>query len=172
MSWKLSGRVLVSAALLCASPSLAGEPVRATVDFAPRAAMQLERYGDNELLRSAILAALARETGRVPTPRGLTVTVLVKAIEPTRPTRAEQNADPAVDPVKSKHLGGAELVGYIRDAQGNIATTVTYRYFPVNIGFGSVSSDAWADARLAIDQFAVNVAAACRDLPGSVERGS
>jgi len=43
--------------------------------------------------------------------------------------------------------------------------TLSYRYYPVDIKFGSVSRDPWADARLAIDRFAVELAAACRD-PG------
>jgi hypothetical protein len=80
--------------------------------------------------------------------------------------------DPAVDAVRTKYLGGAELIGYVRDANRHLLATVSYRHFAPTLVQGSASLDPWADARLAIDQFAAKLAAACRDLPASGKAGS
>lgn len=161
------GRMLIAAGLLLAPVLLAGELSAVTIDFAPRVTPKLQRYGADETaaLRAAIVAALARETGRVAMPAGLAVTVMVQDIAPTHPTRKQVSDDPAVDAVRTKYLGGAELTGSARDANQHVVATVTYRHFAPTLVQGSASLDPWADARLAIDQFAAKLAAACRDLP-------
>jgi len=160
------GRISIAAGLLLAPVLLAGELAVTAIDFAPRVTTKLQRYGADEAatLRSAILAAVARETGRVAMPESLAVTVRVQDIAPTHPTRKQVSDDPAVDAVRTKYLGGAELIGYVRDANQHLVATVTYRHFAPTLAQGSASLDPWADARLAIDQFASKVAAACRDL--------
>jgi len=163
------GRISIAAGLLLAPVLLAGELAVTAIDFAPRVTTKLQRYGADEAatLRSAILAAVARETGRVAMPESLAVTVRVQDIAPTHPTRKQVSDDPAVDAVRTKYLGGAELIGYVRDANQHLVATVTYRHFAPTLAQGSASLDPWADARLAIDQFAAKLAAACRDLPAS-----
>jgi hypothetical protein len=160
--WALLGSVP-----LLAAPAPAGQLPAISVEFAPRAHAQLQRYGGDEadVLRAAILAAASRETGRVKIARTLTVTVTVQDVAPTRPTRKELADEPALDAVNSKFQGGAELTGYVRDAEQRVVARVSYRRFPATLGLGSASLDPWADARLAIDEFAVRLAAACRDLP-------
>ena len=163
------GRISIAAGLLLAPLALAGELSAVTIDFAPPVTTKLQRYGTAETaaLRAAILAALARETGRVAMPASLAATVMVQDIAPTHPTRQQVSDDPAVDAVRTKYLGGAELIGSVRDANRQVVATVTYRHFAPTLVQGSASLDPWADARLAIDQFAAKLAAACRDLPAS-----
>ena len=163
------GRISIAAGLLLAPVLLAGELAVTAIDFAPRVTTKLQRYGADEAatLRSAIVAAVARETGRVAMPESLAVTVRVQDIAPTHPTRKQVSDDPAVDAVRTKYLGGAELIGYVRDANQHVVAVVTYRHFAPTLVQGSASLDPWADARLAIDQFAAKLAAACRELPAS-----
>ncbi len=162
-----AGRICVAAGVLLAPLLHAGQGPATTVDFAPRVTAQLQRYGEDEsaVLRSAILAAVARETGRVSALPGLAITVRVEDIAPTHPTRAQLSDDPAADVAKTKFIGGAELTGYVRDAGGRVLATVHYRHFAPTLEMGSASLEPWADARLAIDQFAAKLAAACRMLP-------
>ena len=168
------GRISVAAGLLLAPALLAGELSAITIDFAPPVTTKLQRYGAAETaaLRAAILAALARETGRVAMPASLAATVRVQDLAPTHPTRQQVSDDPAVDAVRTKYLGGAGLIGYVRDAQQHVVAVVTYRHFAPTLVEGSASLDPWADARLSIEQFAAKLAAACRDLPASGTAGS
>jgi hypothetical protein len=168
------GRVTIVAVWLLAPLLLAGGPPVTTIEFAPRVVTKLHGYDDDEAaaVRSAIVAAVSRESRRVAIPANLAVTVVVQDIAPTHPTRKQLSDDPAVDPVRTKYLGGAELVGYVRDANQHVVATITHRHFALTLVQGSASLDTWADARLAIDQFAAKLAAACRDLPGSHTAGS
>ena len=161
------GMILVGAVLL-ASVVRAGQPP-ATVAFAPAVADRMAVYGEGEraTLESAIDTALARATRAAPLPAGLTIQVTIEELAPSHPTREQLMANPAVDPIRSHSLGGAQLAGAVRDASGHVLTTVTHRYFAPTLGLGSASKDPWADARLAIDQFALKLAAACRDLKRS-----
>ena len=97
-------RILIAAAGLLAPQLFAAQLAAAqlaatTIEFAPRVTTQLQRYGTEEAdaLRSAILGAVSRETGRVATPEGLVLTVLVQDVVPTHPTRKQASDDPAVD---------------------------------------------------------------------------
>jgi len=146
------------------APLFGGEFAQTTIDFAPQVTLALEhQYGSAEgaRLRTAILQAVSRETAHIAMPAGLTVTVLLEEVAPTRPTPGQLNTDPALDIMATKYIGGAALVGTVRDARQQVVATTKYRYFPLSLALGSASRDPWADARLAIDQFAVNLAAAC-----------
>ena len=174
-----SGRISIAAGLLLAPVLLApvlraGELSAITIDFAPRVTTQLQRYGADEaaVLRAAIVAAVARETGRVAMPANLAATVMVQDIAATHPTAKQVSDDPALDAVRTKYLGGGGLIGYVRDPKQHVVAVVTYRHFAPTLIQGSASLDPWADARLAIDQFAAKLAAACRELPGSGKAGS
>jgi len=168
------GRISIAAGLLLAPALPAGELSAITIDFAPRVTTKLQRYGADEAaaLRAAIVAALGRETGRVAMPANLVTTVMVQDIAPSHPTAEQVSDDPAVDAVRTKYLGGAELIGYVRDANQHVVAVVTYRHFAPTLVEGSASLDPWADARLSIEQFAAKLAAACRDLPASGAAGS
>jgi hypothetical protein len=168
------GRISIAAGLLLVPPLLAGELSAIAIDFAPPVTTKLQRYGaaESAVVRAAILAAVARQTARVAMPASLAATVMVQDLAPTHPTRQQVSDDPSVDAVRTKYLGGAALVGYVRDARQHMVAVVTYRHFAPTLTEGSASLDPWADARLAIDQFAAKLAAACRDLPASGTQGS
>lgn len=161
------GVVLVGAVLLASAGRAAQSP--ATVTFAPAVADRMAAYGQGEraALASAIDTAVARATRKAPLPQGLTIQVTVEDLAPSHPTREQLMANPSLDPTWSQSLGGAQLAGVVRDASGHILITVTHRYVAPTLGLGSASKDPWADARIAIDQFALKLAAACRDLPRS-----
>src|SRR2546426_6206138 len=102
------GRLSIAAGLLLAPVLLAGELSAIAIDFPPRLTAKLQRYGTDETaaLRAAILAAVARETGRVATPDGLAVAVIVQDVAPTHPTPRQVSGDPALGPARAKYLGG------------------------------------------------------------------
>lgn len=127
----------------------------------------MQDYGESERasLESAVTAAIARATGKLALPAGLKLQVTVEDVAPTHPTRAQVAANPSISATDSHFLGGAELTGTLEDGSGHALTTVRHRYFAPTLELGSASFDPWADAHLAIDQFARKVATACRALP-------
>ena len=138
----------------------------AAVEFSPEAQDKLRQYGAQEaaVLQSAILESVSRAAARATLPDGLTVTITVRDVAPTRPTRQQSADDPALDVMHSRYLGGAALVGEVRDARQQLVATVRHRYFPASLREAALSPDPWADARLAIDQFATRLIKACRRL--------
>lgn len=157
--------MILAGALLLASSSGGAEP-RTTVTFAPAVAADMPAFGEAErrTLESAVDTAVTRVIREVPLPAGATIRVTFVELAPSHPTQAQLMANPAVDPISTRFLGGAELTGEVRNASGHVLTRVSYRYYPQTLGLASASWDPWADARLAIDQFASKLAAACRDL--------
>lgn len=168
MSFQTPVRALMTAALLLPAPSWAGAPAAVSILFAPPVQEDLqEHYGasEAETLRSDILAALSRALRHVNVPAGTELAVTVRELAPTRPTRKQQNEDPALDPLRTRYIGGAELAGSVQDAAGEQRASVQYRYFAPTLGAGSVARDTWADARRAIEAFAQQLAQACGNLP-------
>ncbi|HYL70159.1 MAG TPA: hypothetical protein VEY89_02510, partial [Candidatus Dormibacteraeota bacterium] len=95
---------------------------------------------------------------------GLAVTITVSDLAPTRPTRQQSADAPALDVMHTRYLGGAALVGEVRDAHQQLVATVRHRYFSPSIREAAMSPDPWGDARLAIDQFSARLIKACRKL--------
>jgi len=156
------------AAALLLARGLPAEPLAVTgVDFAPAVNAKWPEYGAAEAatLRKAIRAAVAREKNCGAVPAGIGVIVTVEDLAPSRLTREQLAANPSLDVVHSKSLGGAELKGELLDARQHVLTTVSYRWFAPTIDVGSAARDPWADARLAIEGFAGRLATACRNLP-------
>ena len=104
-------------------------------------------------------------------PAGVTLAVTVLDIAPTHPTREQLSTDPGLDPVKTRYLGGANITGYLRDSRGEVLATVKHSYFPPSLRWRSRSFDPWADANVAIEQFAGHMGAACARLPGNSAAG-
>lgn len=156
-----------AAALALGGASAAASPPAATIEFAPAVAAKMRGFGEDQraLLEKAILAAVARAGAGCPAVAGLEIAVTVEDVAPTHPTPAQLAADPAMSPTLSKSLGGARLSGKVRDGGHHALAEVEHEYFAPTLGLGSSSLDPWADARLAIDQFAVKLTAACRALP-------
>jgi len=165
-------RIAVAAGSLLAPAVSAGELPVSAIEFSPVVTASLQDYygaDEGAVLRAAILAAVSREAARVAIPAGLTVSVTVRDVTPTHPTRQQLAEDRAVDLTPTRLIGGAALAGEVRDAHGRRLATVTYRRFPRTMALGSAALDPWAAARVAIDQFAVKLAGACHDLgaPGA-----
>jgi hypothetical protein len=164
-------RTLMIASLLVsfgpAASLRAAEPTSVTVDFSPPVQLKLERYGKHEgaVLQARIEAAVASACDKGKVPAGVTLAVTVVDVVPTHATREQLNADPALDPVSTRYLGGADLTGSLRDARSQVLATVQHRYFPASLRWRSRSFDPWADANVAIEQFADKMGAACRRLP-------
>jgi hypothetical protein len=146
---------------------LAAGPATATVDFSPSAQAKLERYGKDEsvVLQARIQSAVVRACEKANVPTGITFAITVEDIAPTHPTREQLKASPALDPVKTHYLGGADLTGYLRDGHNQVLATVRHSYFPPSVNWRSPSFDPWADANVAIEQFADQMGAACRRVP-------
>jgi hypothetical protein len=165
--------IALSATVLLAQAVSAEASRETAVDFDPAATALFQKaYGANEagVLRSAILAALAKEESHAAIPDGLTLKVTVRMVMPTHPTMKQQLDDPSLSPARTRYLGGADLVGELRDSKQQILASVDYRNFAGVMADGSPSLDPWADARLAIDRFAAKLAATWDRLPTPVAR--
>ena len=154
------------AATLRAAEPTKMTPTTVTVDFSPPVQIKLQRYGKEEggVLQARIEAAVVNACDKGKVPPGVTLAVTVVDVAPTHATREQLNADPALDPVSTRYLGGADLTGSLRDDKDQVFATVKHRYFPTSLKWRSRSFDPWADANIAIEQFADKVGAACRRL--------
>jgi hypothetical protein len=160
--------VAIGASLLLAQAAFAEPSPETTVDFDPAVTTLLQKaYGASEagVLRSAVLTALAKEERHAAIPDGVTLKVTVRKVAPTHPTMKQQLDDPSLSPVRTKYLGGADLVGEVRDSKQQVLATVSYSNFPDVLPAGSPSLDPWADARVAIDSFAAKLATTWDKLP-------
>jgi hypothetical protein len=144
-------------------------PTTVTVDFSPPVQVKLQRYGKEEgaVLQARIEAAVVSACDKGKVPAGVTLAVTVLDVAPTHATREQLNSDPALDPVSTRYLGGADLSGSLRDGKSQVFATVKHRYFPTSLKWRSRSFDPWADANIAIEQFADKIGAACRRLPAT-----
>jgi len=158
-------RVIFRIALLgIAGVAMAAPAV--TVSFAPPVARALAAvYGNEERapLAEAVLQTMRRAAAHLPP--GSSIQVTFDELAPTRLTRRQLDADPSIDPVRSKLLGGAGLRAVVRDPHDRVLTQVAYRYFPPTLHQGSLQRDSWADARLAIEGLGSRLSAACAALP-------
>jgi hypothetical protein len=147
----------------------AADPTTVTVDFSPPVQVKLQRYGKEEgaVLQARIEVAVVSACDKGKIPAGVTLAITVLDVVPSHATREQLNADPALDPVSTRFLGGADLAGSLRDSKSQVLATVKHRYFPPSLKWRSRSFDPWADANIAIEQFADKVGAACRRLPAT-----
>jgi hypothetical protein len=157
-------RTVLTALLLLAPLARGGELSGALVVFPPRLEARFKYdYGVDEegVLREAIRVALARALAGVALPRPLGAHITLENVAPTRPTRAQLDANPSLSDLRSKYLGGAALTAELRDGEGRLFAAVSYDYFAPTVPAGSPAQDPWADARLAIEGFATRLATAC-----------
>ncbi|HEY7964896.1 MAG: hypothetical protein ACHP9U_04040 [Steroidobacterales bacterium] len=169
MRYPSCAAALALAALLggAAAAVSAGQLPVTAVEFTPEVQDKLRQYGAPEaaVLQAAILESVSRAAARTTLADGLTVTITVRDVAPTRPTRQQSADDPALDVMQTRYLGGAALVGEVRDARQQLVATVRHRYFSPAIRDAALSPDPWGDARLAIEQFTARLIKACRKLP-------
>lgn len=135
------------------------------VSFSPEFESELnEVYGvrEGEVLREhvddAIAAALARRGVAVGAGGG-TIDVMIVSADPNRPTFQQLADEPGLD-VRSVSIGGAELRGVIRSANGDVLAEVEHRNYNVSLSdfHGFPPSYTWSEARRAIHRFANKVA--------------
>jgi len=144
--------------LLVAGAAVGAAPPEIRVSVAPALQAELDkRYGSEE---AAVLGGFVTDSMRralkrpgAPEGTGLTVEVVLESARPSHPTRAQTFADPALDPMRSRSLGGATLSGTVRDSDGRVLTSLSYEHYPVDFTTASAGGDPWADARIAIDGF-------------------
>jgi len=156
---------LFGAAAAAAVPA-GGTPPPVTVRFAAALDARLDAaYGaaERDTLRAIVVdsldRALERRARRVAIPAGIRVEVLFADALPSHPTRAQSLANPSLDPFRSRSLGGADLRGTVRAADGQVLLALNYDYYAPDLASASPGGDPWADARLAIDRFAAQLAA-------------
>lgn len=121
------------------------------------AAEGLILQGDVSHQLSRVLAACGTNTA--------SIEVAIEDAAPTHPTRKQIADHPSVDALRSVYLGGARLSATLRGADGAVLTRVAHSYYPDTLKRASASGYAWADARLAIGQFADKLAEVCHRLP-------
>ena len=168
MRYPSCAAALALAALLsgAAAAVSAGQLPVTAVEFTPEVQDKLRQYGARggggaAGCRPRVRVAAAARTTLA---EGLTVTITVRDVAPTRPTRQQSADDPALDVMQTRYLGGAALVGEVRDAHQQLVATVRHRYFSPAIREAALSPDPWGDARLAIEQFTARLIKACRKL--------
>lgn len=161
----------LAVALLAAVPaggSAPGAPtsVPVAVTFSPALDQRLEAdYGglERDTLRAIVVdavdRALERRARRAALAADVRVEVVIGDARPSHPTRSQLLNNPSIDPLRSKSLGGADLKGAVLAADGRVLATAAYDYYAPDFATASPGGDAWADARIAIDRFAGQLAA-------------
>ena len=161
-------RITLTAGLLAGAGAALAAGSAVTVTWGPQAQHDLRnRYGTDQkaVLQEALLQSLEPQLDKLSLPAGARVIVMVEHVAPTHPTPRQSADNPSLDPFATKYVGGARLRGTIEDADGHALTAVSYSYYPLTLRLGSVSKDAWADARLAFERFASRLAGAVQKLP-------
>ncbi|HYD72425.1 MAG TPA: hypothetical protein VEF55_04760 [Candidatus Binatia bacterium] len=144
----------------------AGAVTVAPVSFSPEFETELNeelgvREGDvlRQEVEQAIAAALARR-GVAVGDGGGTIEVVIVDADPNRPTWQQLSDEPSLDFMRSFSIGGAELHGVIRGANGEVLTEVDHRRYNSSITefHGMPPAHTWSEARGAILRFANKVA--------------
>ena len=119
------------------------------------------REGDvlREDVERAVAASLARRGVSVGDGGGSIEVVIVDAA-PNRPTWQQLNDEPNLDYIRSFSIGGAELRGVIRGANGEVLTEVEHRRYNHSIDElgGMPPAYTWYEARRSIRRFAEKIA--------------
>ena len=138
----------------------------APVAFSPEFETELNeelgvREGDvlREDVERLVAAALARRGVSVGDGGG-TIEVVIVDAAPNRPTWHQLNAEPSLDYIRSFSIGGAELRGVIRGANGEVLTEVEHRRYNSSIAElnGMPPAYTWYEARRSIRRFAEKIA--------------
>ncbi|HTP38789.1 MAG TPA: hypothetical protein VMI92_04380 [Steroidobacteraceae bacterium] len=88
-------------------------------------------------------------------------TTLIDAA-PNHPTRQQLMRQPSLDYLRSVSVGGAEMSGVLRSADGHVVATIPVRHFAMDIREARLSGDTWGDARQALDMYARALVRQCR----------
>jgi hypothetical protein len=160
--------IAVTLGLVLAVPVIGGDGVTVPVKLSPKLeALLRDKYGADEgpLLGSYVADSLSKALQRADTGCKYPLDVTIVDAQPTHPTRKQQADNPAVDPIRTVYVGGAELTGHVRNAAGLELTAVKYRRFAPTIRWVTPGADYWGDAHLTMDQFTSQLLTACRSQP-------
>jgi len=143
----------------------ASELSPAAVTFAPGYdATVTNQYGARELsvLRSQVAHTVSQSLASVGSRCNRPLNVTIERVAPTHPTIKQQLDNPWLDPTRTMYRNsGAALAGQVLDSSGRVLTTVKYDYFGGYQLPLSPATDAWSEARVAIDGFSRRLVDAC-----------
>ncbi len=118
------------------------------------------REGDllRRVVANSVSAALTRHGATVSDGAALVVEITIVDAAPNRPTMEQLSDRPGLDMGRSISIGGAELRGTLRRADGQAISEITHRRYTQNLVDLTGGETTWTDARRAIRQFAEKVA--------------
>ncbi len=153
--------VLVSAVVLGLSTPVSAQTIE-PVSYSPEFQTALEddlgeREGTylQETLTRYVTQALAE---RGVDNRNVRIEMSILNARPNRPTFEQVASTPGLDSFRSISIGGAELEGVVRDANGAVIANVEHRYYSNDLLTAAQNADTWGDARRAMRRFATKVA--------------
>lgn len=153
--------VLVSAVVLGLSTPVSAQTIE-PVSYSPEFQSALEddlgeREGTylQETLTRFVTQALA---ARGVDDRNVSIELAIVDARPNRPTFEQAASTPGLDTFRSISIGGAELTGVVRDANGAVIANVEHRYYSHDLWMAAQNADTWGDARRAMRGFATKVA--------------
>lgn len=153
--------VLVSAVVLGLSTPVSAQTIE-PVSYSPEFRTALEddlgeREGTylQETLTRFVTEALA---ARGVDDRNVRIELSILNARPNRPTFEQAANTPGLDSFRSVSIGGAELQGVVRNADGAVIANVEHRYYSHDLWLASQTADTWGDARRAMRRFATKVA--------------
>ncbi|WP_135212176.1 DUF3313 family protein [Vitreimonas flagellata] len=148
------------AALAFASAASAQTATISPISFSPEFQEELtDNYGEREgeylgeYAQRMVSEALARRGASA----GVTVDISIIDAQPNRPTFEQLSNRPGLDPIRSISVGGAELHGVIRGADGAVITEVSHERYNHSLSDLTGAESTWSEARRAIRQFANKV---------------
>lgn len=153
---------LAALAALSLAHSAAAAPATVSISFSPEFQQELDQElgaREGDILQAAVSDAV----GRALAERGVdgsAVTVEVSIIDarPNRPTMQQLVDQPSLDSIGSVSIGGAELRGVVRAADGQVLTEVSHRRYNHSLADIAGPATTWTEARRAIRQFADKIA--------------
>jgi hypothetical protein len=152
---------LAGLAALAFAQSAAAAPVIGPISFSPELQTALEEdigIREGEKLQRWTSEAVGRALARHGAENAsVTVEIDIVDADPNRPTMNQLSENPDLDAIRSISIGGAELHGVLRGADGEVITEVTHRNYDMTLD-DVVGGTTWEAARQAIRQFAEKVA--------------
>jgi hypothetical protein len=148
--------LLISACMLALVPAAYAGDVTVTFseEFAEKLEKELgEREGVklSEMIVKDVTDAFAGDLDQIGA-----INVTIVDARANRPTFKELGDTPGLS-MQSFSVGGASLTGDVLDAEGNVVSSLSYKYFENDIRFAQGRAT-WSDARRSFDRFADKLA--------------
>jgi hypothetical protein len=153
------------AALSFAGAASAQEVSLREISYSPQFQTAVtDEYGvrEGEYLRSnvehSVRSALVRRGLTLGAGAPISIEVAIVDARPNAPTMLQLVHEPALDPMLSYSVGGAELTAVLRNASGQQVAEVRHKRYNSSIVEVMPPTGIWQEAHRAIDQFAEKVA--------------